>query len=252
MAWRRVLRLTSPLMRGADVKEAQNRLKHNHFKENYHPGETDGIWGETCMRATKRAKYWLGYPGKRINGHYDEELDNYLSGDRMLGAKYAATRKRRKQAAQAVPVREKALKLAATQIGTTESPRGSNHSKYTVWYGFDGPWCAMFATWCYDNSGSKSFERGVRASYVPWIVSAGRQGIYGFAIVSNPMPGDLVCFDWNGDGNADHVGLFEKWTGGGNFQSIEGNTGVGNDSNGGEVMRRDRSRSMVRCFVRAH
>ena len=32
--------------------------------------------------------------------------------------------------------------------------------------------------------------------------------------------------------------------------AIEGNTRVGNDSNGGEVMRRTRKKSSVICFVR--
>lgn len=254
MALKRVLRLTSPMMRGSDVKTAQNRLKKNNFKENYHPGDTDGIWGETCMRATKRAKFWLGYPSKLQNGHYDKELDAYLSGETRLGAKYNDQRKNRKKAATNVPMREKALKLAITQIGVKESPRGSNRCKYTQWYGFSGPWCAMFVSWCYDSSGSKSFEKGTRAAYVPWLVQTARQGAYGFAVVSNPEPGDLVCFDWNHDGVSDHVGLFEKWTNrsAGTFKAIEGNTSVGNDSNGGEVMRRDRSRSLVQCFIRAH
>jgi hypothetical protein len=34
------------------------------------------------------------------------------------------------------------------------------------------------------------------------------------------------------------------------FQAIEGNTGMGNDSNGGEVMRRQRLVSQVVAFVR--
>jgi hypothetical protein len=71
------------------------------------------------------------------------------------------------------------------------------------------------------------------------------------AVTSNPLPGDLVCYDWEGNGVADHVGLFEAWTdkSAGKFTAIEGNTAVGNDSNGGKVMRRDRTRSNVQAFV---
>ena len=46
--------------------------------------------------------------------------------------------------------------------------------------------------------------------------------------------------DWQGDGKFDHVGLFVKDNGNGMFQTIEGNTSFGNDSNGGEVMSRER------------
>ena len=52
---------------------------------------------------------------------------------------------------------------------------------------------------------------------------------------------------------SDHVGLFDHWVNksAGTFATIEGNTAVGNDSNGGEVMRRERSMSQVSCFMRA-
>ena len=46
-------------------------------------------------------------------------------------------------------------------------------------------------------------------------------------------------FDWDG-GAPDHVGLVEHAVGRGRLATVEGNTGVGNDSNGGEVMRRER------------
>jgi hypothetical protein len=69
------------------------------------------------------------------------------------------------------------------------------------------------------------------------------------AITTNPQPGDLVCFDWEGNGVADHIGLYEKDLPGSEFQTIEGNTSVGNNSNGGEVMRRKRNRSQVQAFV---
>jgi len=45
----------------------------------------------------------------------------------------------------------------------------------------------------------------------------------------------------NGDGRFDHTGIFVRWIEvGKTFESIEGNTAVGNDSNGGNVMLRTR------------
>ena len=48
----------------------------------------------------------------------------------------------------------------------------------------------------------------------------------------------------------DHIGIVEEYLGGGKFNAIEGNTSVGNDSNGGEVMRRLRYISQVDGFGR--
>jgi hypothetical protein len=146
------------------------------------------------------------------------------------------------------------LDKSLPEIGTEESPPNSNQCKYTSWYGMIGPWCAMFVTWCDQLSGSpsKSFSKGVEYAYVPYIVSDARLGYNGLSITSDPKPGDLVCFDWDWDGEYDHIGLFEKWSPSSpTFTAIEGNTSVDNNSNGGEVMRRTRNKnSQGTVFVR--
>jgi len=56
------------------------------------------------------------------------------------------------------------------------------------------------------------------------------------------VEGDIVLFDWNADGRFDHTGIFvrhidsEKL-----FETIEGNTSSGNNSNGGQVQVRKRN-----------
>jgi hypothetical protein len=149
-------------------------------------------------------------------------------------------------------LREAALAKAATQLGTKEVPPNSNQVPYTKWYGMTGPWCAMFATWCYEQVGdSPSFVRGTSYAYVPYIVNDARSKRNGLSVTSSPAPGDLVCFDWEGDGVFDHVGLFEQWLPSSSaFYAIEGNTATGNDSDGGEVMRRQRSAGSGTVFVR--
>lgn len=136
------------------------------------------------------------------------------------------------------------LTNSITQIGIKESPANSNQQKYGAWYGMNGqPWCAMFVTWCDQTSPkpSKSLVKGSKYAYVPYIVSDAQLGINRLSITSNPLPGDLVCYDWNRDGIYDHVGLFEKWTGGtSSFTAIEGNTSGSDNSNGGQVMRQNR------------
>jgi hypothetical protein len=147
-------------------------------------------------------------------------------------------------------VREAALKRAITQLGTCESPSGSNLQQYGAWYGVNGePWCAIFDTWCFElgaadiDKDSPSFVRGSRYAYCPYVVSDARAGRYGLSTTDDPIPGDLVVYDWQGDGTYDHIGIFEKWLSGTtDFSAIEGNTSYSSNSNGGEVMRRSRSR----------
>jgi hypothetical protein len=153
--------------------------------------------------------------------------------------------------------RERALDGAIGWLGYTEQPAGSNHTTFGEWYGVDyQPWCAIFATYLYmvEADGSPSFARGSRYAYVPYIVADAAQLRYGLSITTTPIPGDLVCYDWERDGTFDHVGLFEAGTPG-SFTALEGNTSgegsSGSQSNGGEVCRRNRSRSQASVvFVR--
>jgi len=153
----------------------------------------------------------------------------------------------------AMTVREAALKRAQSQIGQAESPPESNNTPYGSWYGENGvPWCAIFCSWCYEHGASdltetcmtfttvKESGAGDRYDYVPFIVADARNGRYGLSVTSSPKPGDMVCYDWNWNGEYDHVGLFENWTSGHEFEAVEGNTSTSNNSNGGQVMRRQR------------
>lgn len=104
------------------------------------------------------------------------------------------------------------------------------------------PYCAIFASYCLNWAGVKA--AGLPGSYVPWILSANSDA---GRLVANEdaQPGDLVMFDWQGDGVADHIGIVEEnhadegW-----MQTIEGNTSSGSggsQSNGGGVYRRARN-----------
>jgi CHAP domain len=142
-------------------------------------------------------------------------------------------------------LRKAALDLAIAELGTTESPPESNNNKYGSWYGVNyQPWCAIFCTWCFEHAGdSPSFVKGSRYAYCPYVVADARANRYGLSTTDDPIPGDLVLYDWAYDTIYDHIGIFEKDLGGGNFNAIEGNTSTSNNSNGGQVMRRQRSRS---------
>jgi|SRR5581483_4628967 len=239
--------LTSPQERGQKVKDAQYVLNgHNFFKVDWLKGNVDGVWGIQSGQAADAARYILGYPEDLCHSQvFGQELFNFLRTDgrrTKLPLTYLARRRSRLAAQKSVKL--KALNFAITQIGTTESPPGSNRQKYGAWYGFNGvPWCAIFITYCQVAAGGdkKVFERGSRTAYAYWTEDAARAGLYGLRVTTNPEPGDIVVYHFN-DG---HTGIFEKWVDrkAGTFTTIEGNTSAGSDDNGGGVERRSRSLS---------
>jgi hypothetical protein len=148
----------------------------------------------------------------------------------------------------------RALAEALRHVGVRESPPGSNRTMFGRWFGVDGvPWCAIFASYCYDVGAGVVLCRGWHGAgvaprgvaYVPtlgaWLKATGR-------VVETPQPGDLAIFDWDG-GLPDHVGLVIRRRGD-ELDTVEGNTAVGNDSDGGEVMRRARKVAQVAVFGR--
>jgi cell wall-associated NlpC family hydrolase len=135
----------------------------------------------------------------------------------------------------------KVVEIASTQIGQGEKPLNTNKTKYGKWFGYDGvAWCGIFVSWCYSLAGAQLPKIGFSKGY------AGCQTAVAYfrknnRVTTNPMAGNIVFFDWNGDGRFDHTGIFVRWIEvGKTFESIEGNTAIGNDSNGGEVMLRSR------------
>ena len=151
--------------------------------------------------------------------------------------------------------RERALDAAAGWLGYVEG--GNNDTIFGDWYGMNWqPYCAMFCAYVYEvqAGGSPSFERASRYSYVPYIVNDAKAKRYGLSVTSSPIPGDMVCFDFQWDGVPDHVGLFESGSAS-SFKTIEANTSAegssGSQSNGGGVYRRSRSSSSAQVtFVR--
>ena len=143
------------------------------------------------------------------------------------------------------------IEIASKEIGYEETPKNSNKTKYGKWFGLDGvAWCGMFVSWCYDQANQRLPNIGFSKGF------AGCQTAVAYfkrnnKITKTPSEGDIVFFDWNKDGRYDHTGLFVKWIDEkkGLFETIEGNTAIGNDSNGGEVMARRRNKSFA-IFVK--
>ena len=67
---------------------------------------------------------------------------------------------------------------------------------------------------------------------------------------ANRKRGDIVLFDFNHNGTSDHIGIVVALNADGTIDTIEGNTGSGSNTNGGEVQKRTRRRKDVNYFVR--
>lgn len=240
------LTITSPLTKGQNVENLQKLL----ISAGYLKSAADGQYGPITAQAAFRAKYWLGYIKPDHNA--GDLLISYLKGTKQPDTAMkllAAKRKKTQNAAD--PIRIRMLKEARTHIGEKESPPNSNHILYTSdqWWNMVGPWCAMFVSYCGVKAGSKAFKQRERWAYVPYMEHDAKAGLNNLTIAIVPQPGDILTFDWDGDGVADHVGLIDHFGTNGVIHTVEGNTSVGNDSNGGEVMSRERDRSLVHMFI---
>ncbi|UPT71580.1 MAG: peptidoglycan-binding protein [Flavobacterium sp. JAD_PAG50586_2] len=149
--------------------------------------------------------------------------------------------------------RQSVLSKAQSQDGTAESPPNSNKSPYGLWYepSLNGhKWCAMFVSWVFHHAGhplghiqSKNGIHHCQSAH-NYYKEKGR-------LTTNPEPGDIVIYDWEGTGHADHIGIFIRWTSDAktHIEAWEGNTSTTNDSDGGRVMKRTRSRSLIKSFI---
>lgn len=143
------------------------------------------------------------------------------------------------------------IKYAKSQVGTKEKPAGSNKTKYGRAYGLNGqPWCAIFVWYCYYMCKSTElYYGGKKTAYVPaladYYIKEKRM-----VKKSKGRLGDIVFFDFDRNGNSDHVGFIYNNLGNGWYITIEGNTGVGNNTNGGMVMYRKRHKSNIRWIAR--
>lgn len=109
--------------------------------------------------------------------------------------------------------------IALTQVGNVGG------APYWSWYGFGSrvEWCACFVSWCgnqcgYIDSGAmpkfSNCSDGAR-----WFKARNRWKDRNYL----PSPGDIIFFDWQGDGVTDHVGIVQSCDGR-TVYTIEGNS----------------------------
>ena len=101
----------------------------------------------------------------------------------------------------------------------------SGGQKFWSWYGFDSrvEWCACFVSWCADQSGLITSGNVPKFSLcrdgVSWFQGKNKWQSGG----TTPTAGMIIFFDWDHDGNSDHVGIVEKCEGG-RVYTVEGNS----------------------------
>ena len=115
---------------------------------------------------------------------------------------------------------EAIVEVAAQQVGNVGG------GPYWRWYGFYDrvEWCACFVSWCAHKCGY--IEDGIIPKFavvghgMSWFKNRDQWQERGY----HPMPGDIIFFDWDGDGLGNHVGIVES-SDDTYVYTIEGNSG---------------------------
>lgn len=112
------------------------------------------------------------------------------------------------------------VEVALTQLGN------EGGQPYWSWYGFNSrvEWCACFVSWCAEQCGY--IESGFIPKFAGCISGANWFKERNQLQDRNyePTAGDIIFFDWEGDGLTDHVGIVEKCENGVVY-TVEGNSG---------------------------
>ena len=149
---------------------------------------------------------------------------------------------------------ENVIRVALQFEGVTDD--GNNNVIFnTDYYGHEVSgssyqWCCVFVWDVFRMAGcSDAFYDGGKTAGCVEVQNWGRRNNL---IIPTEMaqPGDLILFDWEPNGIPNHIGIVYNINENGTIQTIEGNTGFGNNSNGGQVMIRTRFPYQVICVIR--
>lgn len=138
------------------------------------------------------------------------------------------------------------IERAKAEIGVHEAPPNSNNVKYNTWYyghpvaGPEYPWCAVFISWLFKAEQGICPRTASCVNMLAWFEKK-RQ------IVNKPQAGDIVFFKYNTNNRrTNHVGLVVSVSDDGHtINTIEGNTSISSQDNGGKVMQRNRYSNIV-------
>ncbi|WP_328665402.1 peptidoglycan-binding protein [Streptomyces sp. NBC_00328] len=149
----------------------------------------------------------------------------------------------------------KMLDVAAAEVGTLQGSARANSygsavgmSKSTNGYA----WCATFVSWVAKQTGATTFND----TYVSGWVNKARAGQRHLSVTTDPQPGDIVAYDWNGGndytGGHEHIGIVRTVSGGSSFTAVEGNTSDpnGNGPDGVYIKNRTTASTYDVVFIR--
>lgn len=136
------------------------------------------------------------------------------------------------------------VKAAILEVGVTEYPANSNSVKYNQWFygkpvaGASYPWCCAFISWLFKENRDLCKRTASCQDLLGWFEKQGQ-------IVKDPQAGDIVFFKYSTNNRrTNHVGLVVG-VNGKQISTVEGNTSLTSNDNGGAVMQRLRSSKIV-------
>lgn len=244
----RRLALTSPEMRGHDVQVLQHvlneRLQHFRSRDRLKP---DGVYGRHTAQVVAEISYLLGLH------HSDGETAvlRLIEHPHLRNPGELAEARRRQKAREhgdkiaggSAHGLSRVISIAQHYVGVHEQPAGSNwgHPHPADWereFGFGSgvSWCGCFAGAMVRLAGGHVTSR---VAFTPYIEADARSRTNGFDLWKpnhneGVGPGWLVLYNWVGGSEPEHVGIV-KAVHADYLETVEGNTGGSNPSDGGMV-----------------
>ncbi|MBX7096221.1 MAG: peptidoglycan-binding protein [Myxococcaceae bacterium] len=202
-----------PLSQGAQGPEVES-LQRALAGAGFDPGPIDGDFGPMTRGAVVRFQRASGLEADGVAG---PETMAALSGSSFVAAAKPVSVRPSADA----DFRARILEVAQGEVGTTEATNNNDGDvrKYPSAFGRgQEAYCADFVSWVINQSGG-AMNDGWCPSIVNKLVRSGD-----WKGKTNPQAGDIVLFDWDHDGQADHVGFVKSVNANGTLTTLEGNT----------------------------
>lgn len=265
----RGLHLTSPLVRGADVRALQVAVNEEleHRRLAWRQVEVDGSFGPRTLHACAFLGWVLGFSGRRLDAttgsqpRLSKRSQQVLRDprrrapaervrERLRRRKVRALRRAHQEgpAAAVAYIREMAAK-GVHETGSTNT--GELVDRWQAYFGLHAqPWCGCFAGYAAKAVGGS--QATTWFPYGPSIAAdaaVGRNGVRRVAFDA-AEPGDVLVL-WGGD----HIATAMARPNGNTIATGEGNTSPNDgdsQADGGCVALKTRSRADITCVARVY
>ncbi len=141
------------------------------------------------------------------------------------------------------------MKTNKELLAVAKKQLGNGGSKYRAYVGAGGNYCNMFVYWLFNANGCASLfplpATKYYRTYCPDSIKWCRKNLAQIPPYL-AMACDIIYFDWEPNGNPNHIGIVEERVSTSTIKTIEGNT------NGGIVARKNRSVKYVQAIYRPY